>query len=869
MSDSTVHVEWTQDLQLPCTTCSTTTPFSSAKTPPVWRRLLLLATATVAISTSTSTALPSPSPLWRSVTAVLCDAEPRDVAIGVRGHPLGGGEMRGDDYDATALRLRRPTSDRMPLSAFALCLLCLCWLCPMASAVSASDASPASPASSPRGVVLSATDIPSPESPPGSFGSMVAWDPAWGEEDVDAPLYERQMARLKAFSQKPLKGLTCDGSPAISPSYHCSRSPPSQLSPRLLLPSVLCVHCGRSLCSAMLRCGGCGWWLKGWNSCGAFFWSVSEEEMRANVELTVQLLQPSGYSFIELDWYWYLDLNNATTYLDQFGRPQPDPNRWPNSTGLQGFTRLVEYIHGKGLMFGLHIMRGVSEVAVEYALPIEGTNYTAADVYDPDRICPWSCVPVSRFYATKKDHPASQPFYDSLLRQYAAWGVDLIKADCYYGDYYLLDQIEAVSDAIEHSGRPMLLSLSAGNGPNPSQREQALTVTPMANVSDAHSARQPRTHRTHGGCCGSGHGMSCEGCPLNGLLAHTPCALLRCFAAPPPLPTPSLSSRRYRMTEDTWADWRVWSIQNHWAAAYNIRDLLAGSHAGRYGLPAFPDFDNPPFGWLTDPYQGRVPHFMSPLTRDEQYTIAAFWMWARAPMFYEGDLVSRCSLALARTAGPDSVSMDDRDAPSSPAVRLLFRLHATPLTRLRFCPRVRACAADARPFLSGAGHQLSRPPHDGLQCQRDGAAVLGAQHLSVAQPVHSGRGAQLPGAVQHPRQRHSVAGGGHERRLVAGQPLLRAGGRSTPTAIPPARPASLTPPLTFRPLVAVSALPQLWNGSVTAEVSTLTVKLPPHGSALYIVYNCSHSRNGAGRAAEGEGGGKREEAQTATPIEGR
>ena len=254
---------------------------------------------------------------------------------------------------------------------------------------------------------------------------MVAWDPAWGEEDEDAPLYERQMARLKAFSQKPLKGLTCDGSPAISPSYHCSRSPPSQLSPRLLLPSVLCVHCGRSLCSAMLRCGGCGWWLKGWNSCGAFFWSVSEEEMRANVELTVQLLQPSGYSFIELDWYWYLDLNNATTYLDQFGRPQPDPNRWPNSTGLQGFTRLVEYIHGKGLMFGLHIMRGVSEVAVEYALPIEGTNYTAADVYDPDRICPWSCVPVSRFYATKKDHPASQPFYDSLLRQYAAWGVEL------------------------------------------------------------------------------------------------------------------------------------------------------------------------------------------------------------------------------------------------------------------------------------------------------------------------------------------------------------------------------------------------------------------------------------------------------------
>jgi len=90
------------------------------------------------------------------------------------------------------------------------------------------------------------------------------------------------------------------------------------------------------------------------------------------------------------------------------------------------------------------------------------------------------------------------------------------------------------------------------------------------------------------------------------------------------------------MTEDTWADWQLWSIQNHWAAAYNIRSLLGGSQKGRYGLPAFPDFDNPPFGWLTDPYQGRVPHFMSPLTPTEQYTVATFWMFCRAPMFYEG-----------------------------------------------------------------------------------------------------------------------------------------------------------------------------------------------------------------------------------------
>jgi len=257
------------------------------------------------------------------------------------------------------------------------------------------------------------------------FGSLTAWDAEWGVEDLAVSLSERQLNRLRAFGQLPLKG---------------------------------------------------------WNSCGAFFWSVSEEEMRANIDLAVALLRPSGYNIIELDWYWFLDLNNRTTYLDQYGRPQPDPNRWPNSTGLRGFTRLVDYIHSQGMLFALHIMRGISEVAVEYQLPIEGTNFTADEVYDPDRICPWSCVPVSRFYALKEGHPGSQAFYDSLFRQYASWGVDMVKADCYYGDYYLLDQIQAVSDAIDHAGRPMLLSLSAGNGPNPTQMDQANHVTPIANV---------------------------------------------------------------------------------------------------------------------------------------------------------------------------------------------------------------------------------------------------------------------------------------------------------------------------------------------------------------------------------------------------
>jgi alpha-galactosidase len=375
-----------------------------------------------------------------------------------------------------------------------------------------------------------------------SVGSLTKWHASWGVEDLNASLYDQQLARLRNISQFPLRG---------------------------------------------------------WNSCGAFMWSTNETEMKANIDLTAELLQASGYNIIELDWYWYLDLNAVTTYLDEYGRPQPDVNRWPSSTGLQGFKRIIDYIHSKGMLFGLHVMRGISAVAVEYQLPVLGTNYTADEIYDAQRACPWFCVPVSQFYALKANHPGAQAYQNSLYAQFASWGVDMIKADCLYGDNYLLDQIQSVSDAIDHSGRPMLLSLSPGNGPNqPDQQPvMAAAVTPMVNV--------------------------------------------------------------YRMTADTWASWQQWHIVNHWHAAYIIRDFIGGSKTGRYGVPAFPDYDNPPFGWLTDPYQGREPHFMSPLTPDEHYTVASFWMFSRAPMFYEGDLRTQDPFSLSLVTNKRAIQMMD------------------------------------------------------------------------------------------------------------------------------------------------------------------------------------------------------------------
>jgi len=59
----------------------------------------------------------------------------------------------------------------------------------------------------------------------------------------------------------------------------------------------------------------------------------------------------------------------------------------------------------------------------------------------------------------------------------ADWGVDFIKNDCVYANY-VPDQIEAVSAAIDHSGRQMFYSLSPGMADPPS----ANVISPYVNM---------------------------------------------------------------------------------------------------------------------------------------------------------------------------------------------------------------------------------------------------------------------------------------------------------------------------------------------------------------------------------------------------
>jgi alpha-galactosidase len=206
----------------------------------------------------------------------------------------------------------------------------------------------------------------------------------------------------------------------------------------------------------------------GWNSWDSFGTAVTEDEVKANADYMAKNLVPFGWKYIVVDIQWYAPTAKGHNYIpgaklemDSYGRLIPAVNRFPSAANGAGFKPLADYVHSKGLLFGIHIMRGIPKEAVTKVLPIKGTPYDAANIADPDNLCVWN--PDMMGVDTTK--PGAQSYYDSLAELYASWGVDFIKADDMASHLYQPAEIRALSLAIHKSGRPMVLSLSPGPAP--------------------------------------------------------------------------------------------------------------------------------------------------------------------------------------------------------------------------------------------------------------------------------------------------------------------------------------------------------------------------------------------------------------------
>lgn len=218
----------------------------------------------------------------------------------------------------------------------------------------------------------------------------------------------------------------------------------------------------------------------GWNSWDCFGTTVTERQIKEQADVMAAKLKKYGWQYITVDIQWFepqakgFDYRaNAELTMDQWGRLTPAPNRFPT-----GFKALGQYLHKKGLKFGIHMLRGIPRQAVRAKTPIKGTNYTAADIANTNSTCPWN----GDMYGIDMSKPGAQAYYDSVFEQAAEWGIDFVKVDDLSRPYHQAEA-EGIRKAIDKTKRPIVFSTSPGESPLEAGEHLARTAN-MWRISD-------------------------------------------------------------------------------------------------------------------------------------------------------------------------------------------------------------------------------------------------------------------------------------------------------------------------------------------------------------------------------------------------
>jgi hypothetical protein len=218
----------------------------------------------------------------------------------------------------------------------------------------------------------------------------------------------------------------------------------------------------------------------GWNSWDCYGTAVTEAQTKANADYMADKLAGHGWRYVVVDIQWYEPDATGWDYrpgakleMDGNGRLVPAVNRFPSAANGHGFKSLADYVHGRGLKFGVHILRGIPRQAVAANSPILGTNVGAADVADTSSTCRWN----SDMYGVDVSKRGGQEYYDSIFAQFAAWGIDFVKVDDLSRPYHGAE-IAAIRRAIDKSGRAIVFSTSPGATP----LDQAADISSHANM---------------------------------------------------------------------------------------------------------------------------------------------------------------------------------------------------------------------------------------------------------------------------------------------------------------------------------------------------------------------------------------------------
>ena len=91
----------------------------------------------------------------------------------------------------------------------------------------------------------------------------------------------------------------------------------------------------------------------GWNSWNTFGWQINEQLILEMADLMAsQGYREAGYEYLVIDDCWSLRERGKD------GRIVPDPEKFPN-----GMKAVADYVHSKGLKFGMYSCAGVRTCA--------------------------------------------------------------------------------------------------------------------------------------------------------------------------------------------------------------------------------------------------------------------------------------------------------------------------------------------------------------------------------------------------------------------------------------------------------------------------------------------------------------------------
>ena len=226
----------------------------------------------------------------------------------------------------------------------------------------------------------------------------------------------------------------------------------------------------------------------GFNTWDCYGAAVNEAQLLANAAYMRDRLKDHGWQYVVCDIQWYEPTADGYAYhsfadlcMDGFSRLVPAENRFPSAAGGKGFGPIAEQIHGMGLKFGIHIMRGIPRQAVHRNTPTVTPGVTARMIAQSFSVCPWN----TDMYGVDHRAYGAQAYYDSLFALYASWGVDFVKVDDIANTefkprepYSAEKEIEMIRTAIDRCGRDMVLSLS----PGPAPTENAFHLKTHANM---------------------------------------------------------------------------------------------------------------------------------------------------------------------------------------------------------------------------------------------------------------------------------------------------------------------------------------------------------------------------------------------------